>query len=251
MIKKDHQNLTCEFADEIVSYLYNEMGASEKSRFESHLGNCSFCVAEVAEFGMVRSEIGNWKVKDFDSLPTPIFEIPNKESFQQVAIKEVSRPWYAVVRDYFSLSPVWMTATTAMAVLAICAGLVFVTVNSLKDIDVVVQESNTSKPMSSPTAEIKTVENPDSNPNLTKSDSTEKPSTPPNISGVPKTAPTTTKITDRQVVKTQNSTVKKNVTPNNKVNKTSKRNSAPSLIGDEDEDDALRLSDIFNEIGSR
>lgn len=252
MLNSNHQNLTCEFAEEIVSYLYNEMVATEKARFEAHLGNCSFCADEVASFGLVRSEIVNWKDEIFVPLATPIIEIPFEQSAKPLVIKEVSRPWYATVRDYFSLSPVWMTATTAMAVLAICAGLVFVTINSLRDSgNVVVQDNTTIKPISSPTTEVKKVENADSNPILPKNDSRQNSSTPPTVLGAPKSAPATTKITERQIVKLPNITVKKNSATTNKVTKTIKRNSAPSLVGDEDEDDSLRLSDIFSEIGSR
>ncbi len=254
---ENQQNLSCEFTEEIISYLYDELNSTDKLRFESHLVNCGFCPAEISSFGVVRASIIEWKKVEFDVLSTPIIEIPALQPARQIV--SVSRPWYAKIRDLFSLSPAWMTATTAVAVVVICVGLGFVLISSLRNTTDFAQENNKVKPVPSPTTEIKPVDttsssnSSQSNPNLTKSPT----SSSSNVdSPKPTTAPAPVKITERQIVKPQNSNVKKNVAPtvdkSNKVtNKSPRKARNPSLVGDEDEEDSLRLSDIFDEIGTR
>lgn len=254
MFKENHQNLSCEFAEEIVSYLYNEMVEAEKSRFETHLSNCSLCADEVADFTSVRSSILEWRNEEFAVLPTPEFEIPFETKTQNPVAAEVSRPWYIAVRDFFTLSPMWMTASTAMAVLAICVGLVFVTINALKDKPDFAQEKEKVKPVSSPTTAVNKTETTVSNSGQTNTNSTQMPTTKVDSSST-KTPATPIKIVDRQPVKPQNSNTKRNVSPNvvNKPNSSpkTKNGKLPSLTGDDEEDNSLRLSDLFDEIGTR
>lgn len=254
MFKENHQNLNCEFSEEIVSYLYNEMVEAEKFRFEAHLSNCQICVDELADFTSVRSSILEWRNEKFAVLPTPEFEIPFETKTQHLVTSEVSRPWYSGVRDFFKLSPIWMTASTAMAVLAICIGLVFVTINALRDNSGLEQAQEKVKPVSSPTTEVKKADTAVSNSSQSNSSSTQPPvSTTTSVE--PKAPATPTKIVDRQPIKPQNSTVRRNVSPNlvNKPNLSpkTKNGKLPSLTGDDEEDTSLRLSDLFDEIGTR
>ena len=64
MLNNNH-NPSCAFAEQIVSYLYNETNAKEKAAFDAHLNNCSTCADELAGFGFVRSSIVEWKNAEF------------------------------------------------------------------------------------------------------------------------------------------------------------------------------------------
>ncbi|MBX7173189.1 MAG: hypothetical protein K1X72_19625 [Pyrinomonadaceae bacterium] len=250
MFNNNHQNLPCNFAEEIISYLYNEMNHSEKINFETHLPDCAFCAREIADFTSVRSEIINWKSNEFDLVPTPVIEIPYENSVQVVRANPISRPWYAGIREYFSLSPIWLTASTAMALLAICIGLVLVTINSLKNPNDKIAQKN--PPVSTPTIEVKNVNSAISNVEPTKP-RTSNSTVPPKEN--PTENPNTTNVGEKQNKKPQNTTPKRNLPLNSDKNgnsptpKFNKKSNSKSLTGDDEEDNSLRLSDLFDEIG--
>ena len=248
MLNENHQNLSCQFAAEIVSYLYDEMMPAEKLHFEDHLKTCSNCPEEISSFSVARASILDWREQEFAPLATPIIEIPFESEIEVVEITPKMRPWFAPIRDLFSLSPAWMTATTAFAALAICVGLVLVTINSLR-YDEVVQEDK-PKSVPSPTLEI-------SNQNSTVSNSNQATPTPtkspmPNFNGDSNTKQPSTGTktpSDSTGVKPQN--LKKNASPpiNKSLPKSNQKGKLPSLVGDDEEEDTLRLSDLLEEIG--
>jgi hypothetical protein len=253
MLNENHQNLSCEFAEELVSYLYDELKGHEKLRFETHLKTCSFCSDEMAGFGVVRNSMTDWRKADFDSLAAPIIEIPYPEKSETVDVTPVSRPWFASIRDLFTLSPAWMTATTALAVLAICVGLGIVLINSVRDgFNEVVQQEKV-KPVPSPTTEDKNANVANSEDNQTNPTPPQSPT--PNFSGgksaTPPAPSAPAKTTGKpNSAKPQNSDLKKPEAPKNQVNPKSKQEKVPRLIDEEEEDDTLRLSSIFEEIGT-
>ncbi len=250
MLNDNHQNLSCNFTEEIISYLYNEMNLSEKLNFEAHLPECAICAREIADFTFVRSEIFNWKSNEFDQCSTPIIEIPYQDSVQPVRPVQISLPWYNRVRDYFSLSPIWLTASTALALLAICFGLVLVAINSLKTTEVKLAQKN--QPNATPTIEVKNVNSTNSTVEPTKP-KTSTTSVPPTENSTENAA--TTNVRGKQSKKPQNATPKRNLPLNSDKNentitpKFNKKTNSKSLTGEDEEDNSLRLSDLFDEIG--
>jgi len=110
----------------MVSYLYGEADAREKTKFETHLKNCSTCADELAAFGFVRSAVLDWRAEGVSKLPTPAIEIPAaeyKESFSTTVVLAESRSWFAGFRQMFSLNS--MKATAAFGILIVCAGIVW------------------------------------------------------------------------------------------------------------------------------
>lgn len=245
-----NKNLTCEFAEELVSYLYDELTGADKASFEKHLGNCLLCAEELSEFSSARSSILEWRNEEFLPLLPPTIEIPYENQIKTFENKVISRSWLAAVRDFFTLSPAWMTATTAFAALAICVGLFFALSSSLPDNDEVMVQANTSKikVVPSPTNENKTNSNVSvSNETGTKPGNSPKPlvvSDPDSSQDVvpPAKAPT----------KPQNTNVKRQIQPkgNNRTPLKQTPQKAPKLIEDEEEDNTLRLSDLLENIGT-
>ena len=134
MNSNSNHNSSCNFSELLVSYLYDEIGEKEKSRFESHVSNCGACADEISAFGGVRSSVQNWRETEFAALPTPVFELPFETEKTKILSTETTaaapRSWLAGWREMFSLSPVWTGAATACAALAICAGLFYVAFSS-------------------------------------------------------------------------------------------------------------------------
>ncbi len=100
----------CAYGEGMISYLYGEIDAREKSVFEEHLRICSTCADEIAGFGSVRSSILQWKTEEFQSLNTPkiVFQNAPTESADNISIFPVKiNSWVDRFRKIFVPSPVW------------------------------------------------------------------------------------------------------------------------------------------------
>jgi Putative zinc-finger len=248
-------NSTCGFAEELVSYLYNELNGADKSRFESHLATCESCADELSGFVLTRNSVQEWRTEEFVPLQNPAIEIPYPQQ-----VRSISRSWFASIRDFFTLSPAWMTASTAAAALAICLVLFAVVVSSLRDDNNVVQqtEKGNIKVIPSPTegnrnqnSDVSETNQPKQNP----ADSLEPPV--PEKTSKPGKAPNApTKISVPATAKPNNSTVKTaqpktNDKPAVKQPVKTQKQKAPSFLDDDEETDSLTLTDLLEQIGTR
>lgn len=255
MNNNNHHNSNCSFAAEIVSYVYNEIGEKEKSAFESHLSNCETCPEELADFMDIRFSVNDWKQTEFAPLETPVIEIPyEKEQVREIAAVQSS--WWSNLRQIFTLSPAWMTAATTAAALFICVGLIFTVYKYSGNVDVAgIEDKPQLKPSVSPTSEISS--------NKTKeeiADSDVKSKSDDKITMSPKIEnqmPTVTKVTERKirpvtqnpVNRTTNNSVNNSNKPNVRKNSPTNDRQMPKLNNFEDEeDDSLRLAELFEDI---
>lgn len=111
----------CDRAEELVAYLYGETAPVETKAFRQHLTSCAVCRDEMAAFGGVRELVGEWRTEAFGALPS----LGIDESF---ATADTARPAYArkrsaiaALREFFSLSPLWLRAGAVAATLVFCA----------------------------------------------------------------------------------------------------------------------------------
>jgi len=112
----------CAHAEDLIAYIYGEASHAEARDFEKHTEQCSSCHAELAAFGNVREAIGEWRQHALGTIVSPAFEtkaamLPESRS----AVYTKRRSAFAALREFFALSPVWMRAATAVAVLVFCA----------------------------------------------------------------------------------------------------------------------------------
>src|SRR5882724_6942846 len=75
MLNGNNHN-SCEFFAEIVSYLYNETGREQRSKFEEHLVDCGACTDEFAAISNARFSVFEWQREEFANMPTPEIVIP-------------------------------------------------------------------------------------------------------------------------------------------------------------------------------
>lgn len=156
MLDNNNQNdSTCAFAEQIVSYLYGEVNAKEKTVFETHLNSCVACSDEFADFNSVHSSVIEWRNEEFLSLETPSIEIPYEKPrglYNAENDSKVSRDWFAELRRVFSLSPA-LTASASFAVVVICLGIIFFAEKSSNNVDVAgINNKNTEQLIYSPKA---------------------------------------------------------------------------------------------------
>src|SRR5687768_3655002 len=126
MVKKmlrNTNNHRCGFADEIVSYIYDEIGATDRRRFESHLSECDGCTEEFAAVSNARFSVFEWHREEFAHLLTPEIVIPYAAKQTTVA-ESSSKGALAGFRGFLTLlgRPMAVAAT-----LAVCIGLGFLT----------------------------------------------------------------------------------------------------------------------------
>ena len=244
----------CKYADELVSYLYDEASRAEKSRFEDHLINCSSCADELADFSVVRSSIVEWRDAEFMPLAVPAIQLPVQDIVSAPEISE-SRSLLSRIRALFSLSPAWMGAG-AMAALVICIGLIYVAVNyrqepeTARAVNEAKIETNSSPAKEDTEVQTVIAEN-------EQKAVSEKSSEPPIIAvKETKEKSENTPIKVSQTVTTAKSRkpiVDKTIRPTKPVLRKSNQSPPPTLMADEDEyeDNSLRLSDIFRGVGGK
>jgi hypothetical protein len=259
-MNSNNHNSSCSFSDLLVSYLYDEIGEPEKSRFESHVSGCGACADEISAFGGVRSSVQNWREKEFAALPTPVIKLPFEPQATTLPVNATaaSRSWLASARELFSLSPVWAGAATACAALAICAGLFYVAFSSQQNATSMVAEANknalaTSVP--APTVDDKSTSDAETNSKQTDetpkpeftADKRQNPSKP--SFGAEKTV-----VSDKTNVKPLKTNVAPKPVVKEKTPANNKKASKPSDIEfttREEEDKSLRLTDLFDEVSMR
>ena len=145
----------CEFTNEIVSYIYDEISVAERVTFEKHLANCRECTNEFADISHARLGVYEWQREEFAGLRTPEIVIPYR-----VNVEEVSSGWFEEVRAWLSL--VNIPAAVAAA-LIVSLGVGFLLMNYLSRDDNSIASNiksplpvgSNDKPILTPSVEIR------------------------------------------------------------------------------------------------
>ncbi|HYW72843.1 MAG TPA: zf-HC2 domain-containing protein [Pyrinomonadaceae bacterium] len=110
----------CHRAEDLVSYLYGEAGGTDALDFHQHLEQCDACRSEYAVFNQVHASIQLWRNEalgaafDQVAMPEPATEA------RQLVRPERKLSALAAVRQFFSVSPLWLRGATAFAALLLC-----------------------------------------------------------------------------------------------------------------------------------
>jgi hypothetical protein len=126
----------CERAEELVAYLYGESSPVEAADFRRHIAGCAVCGEELAAFGGVRESLGEWREEVLRSIPAlnvaervaPIANASKRETqateaaqaFATAREETRKRSATEALREFFTLSPMWLRFGTAAAALAFC-----------------------------------------------------------------------------------------------------------------------------------
>jgi hypothetical protein len=110
---KNREFSECEFAADMVPYMYGELSPSENTVFESHLLDCGGCTDEFAAMANARYEVYDWKKTSFDPLPTPRFAIELEDPHRISA----GVSWVERLRAVFANG--WAVPTVAFAAVAL------------------------------------------------------------------------------------------------------------------------------------
>src|SRR5882762_3518573 len=118
---EDINNQVCERADDLIAFLYGELGAADTRKFERHLHECGRCESEFSAFGEIRQSIVSWRDESLGVawLPGAV----NNSSLVPADIRPGVHPGpsaLAAIREFFNLSPMWMKGAAAFASLLFC-----------------------------------------------------------------------------------------------------------------------------------
>lgn len=125
----------CHRSEDLVTYLYNEASAAEAQDFATHVETCEACRAEFAVFSQVHESILLWRNEALGSAfspapqTVPVLAEATTDSRQFVR-HERKLPALAALREFFSVSPLWLRGATAFAALLLCV-LAVLTVSRL------------------------------------------------------------------------------------------------------------------------
>jgi anti-sigma factor RsiW len=106
---------SCDHAEDLVAFLYGELSDIEARRFERHMRECATCESEYASFGMVRQSVIDWRNESLCAWSPA--SLQPALSLQRANNK---RSAFAALREFFSLSPLWLKGVTAFASLLFC-----------------------------------------------------------------------------------------------------------------------------------
>lgn len=234
---KDRNIAGCSFSEEVIAYLYDEMNASKRTEFESHLVICDPCTAELADVSFARLDVYEWHRAEFAEMPTPRIVIPYGEA--------AKTSWLDAVRSFFASPARLATAGAAFAVITVGLGFAFLMppterpVVANKQVPEVVQDI-VPRPDSNSVVASETSKNDDGGQAKDEKVFVVKD---PVAQPVKASVNRNSQNRDPKVVKN---------TPRNAPQPTTARRNAPRLDDFEDEDDnTLRLGDLLAEIGTR
>jgi hypothetical protein len=115
----------CHRSEDLVTYLYNEASAAEAQDFASHVETCEACRAEFAVFSQVHESILLWRNEALGAAFSPASQAApvlaeTATDSRQFVRHERKLPALAALREFFSVSPLWLRGATAFAALLLC-----------------------------------------------------------------------------------------------------------------------------------
>jgi len=111
----------CHRAEDLVTYLYGEASEVDSRDFADHLQQCDACRVEFGIFQQVHDSILVWRNEALGSTFSPAAVVSETavDSAQFVRHKRNLSALEAL-REFFSVSPLWLRAATACAALLLC-----------------------------------------------------------------------------------------------------------------------------------
>ena len=111
----------CHRADDLVTYLYGEANEVDAKDFAGHLQQCDACRSEFGVFEQVHDSILLWRNEALGSGFRPAaLPVESTVGSTQFAQPERKLTALAALREFFSVSPLWLRAATGFAALLLC-----------------------------------------------------------------------------------------------------------------------------------
>ena len=119
---KNNERPICHRAEDLVAYLYNEASEADAQDFADHAEQCDACRSELAVFRQVHESILLWRNEALGTF-SPVSEAADLARVtSSVKLVQHGRKLSALqaLREFFSVSPLWLRGATAFAALLLC-----------------------------------------------------------------------------------------------------------------------------------
>jgi anti-sigma factor RsiW len=120
----NHKN-SCDFSDQIVAFVYDEIGNSERNIFEKHIETCASCAKDVASFSEAHLLVRAWRDDEFASLASSEIALPTSITNSGTGINL----WFERIASLIAISPTRIAFASAVVLALFFAGIFFVAVN--------------------------------------------------------------------------------------------------------------------------
>jgi len=118
----NNERPVCHRAEDLVTYLYGETHEADAKDFAGHLQMCDACRKEFGVFQQVHESILDWRNEALGAGFNPAaVSIASTVDSSQFVRHERRLSALAALREFFSVSPLWLRAATAFAALLLCA----------------------------------------------------------------------------------------------------------------------------------
>ena len=144
---KNHERPICHRAEDLVAYLYNEASETDAQDFADHAEQCDACRSELAVFRQVHESILLWRNEALGTF-SPVSEAADlARAPSSVKLVQHERKLSALqaLREFFSVSPLWLRGATAFAALLLCVLALVVISRSWKQPTPVAKNSTEEK----------------------------------------------------------------------------------------------------------
>src|SRR5438874_6297862 len=111
----------CHRAEDLVTYLYGEASEADALDFRNHLRQCDSCRSEFTVFNQVHESISVWRNEALGTSFNPA-ATPAKVAIEATPFirHEPKLSALAALREFFTVSPLWLRGATAFAALLLC-----------------------------------------------------------------------------------------------------------------------------------
>ena len=112
------QRPACHRAEDLVTYLYGEAAEADALDFSKHLQQCDACRSEFGVFNQVHDSILTWRNEALGAAFDPrAVAIDSAVESSQFVRHERKLSALAALREFFTVSPLWLRGATAFATL--------------------------------------------------------------------------------------------------------------------------------------
>jgi len=115
----------CHRAEDLVTYLYGETSTADARDFAGHLQRCDACRAEFAIFKQVHESVALWRNEALGSAFSPQTARVPAEANSDLPQPERKLSALGALREFFSVSPLWLRGATAFAAVLLCVLAIF------------------------------------------------------------------------------------------------------------------------------
>jgi hypothetical protein len=116
-----HERPVCHRAEDLVSYLYGEAGPTDALDFRNHLQQCDACRSEFTAFNQLHSSIQDWRNEALGASFEPGAAAVRASDLTHFVRQERKLSALAALREFFTVSPLWLRGAIGFAALLLCA----------------------------------------------------------------------------------------------------------------------------------